>query len=58
MAMDRWALVRDGEVRGYLLHAPVATEADEDALVDRITGVLWTLMAGLMAWQTWQLVRA
>ena len=26
-------------------------------LVDRITGVLWTLMAGLMAWQAWQLVR-
>lgn len=32
--MDRWALVRDGEVRGYLLHPPVVTEADEDLLTD------------------------
>ncbi len=32
--MNRWVLVRDGEVRGYLDHPPVATEADEDLLID------------------------
>lgn len=32
--MNRWALVRNGEVRGYLLHPPVVTEADEDLLTD------------------------
>jgi hypothetical protein len=32
--MVRWALVRDGEVRGYLLHPPVTTEQDEDLLTD------------------------
>ena len=25
--------------------------------VDRVTGLLWLILAGLMAWQTWQLVR-
>jgi hypothetical protein len=34
MTMQRWALVRDGEVRGYLLHLPVVTEQDEDLLND------------------------
>ena len=26
-------------------------------LVDRITGVLWTVLGLLMGWQAWQLVR-
>ena len=26
--------------------------------VDRVTGLLWLALAGLMAWQTWELVRA
>jgi hypothetical protein len=25
--------------------------------VDRVTGLLWVVLAGMMAWQTWQLVR-
>jgi adenylate kinase len=44
--------------KGLALDHVIELVVDEDALVDRITGVLWTLMAGLMAWQTWQLVRA
>lgn len=32
--LQRWALVRERKVRGYLDHPPVITDADEDLLTD------------------------
>lgn len=32
--MDRWVIVRDDEVLGYLFHPPVLSENDEDLLID------------------------
>lgn len=34
MTLNRWALVRAGEVRGYLDYPPAVTEQDEDLLID------------------------
>ena len=32
--MQRWVIVKDGEVLGYLLYPPVLSENDEDLLID------------------------
>jgi len=48
--MSFYAFLAD-RLRGHL-RTPAIVRA-----VDRVTGLLWLVLAGMMAWQTWQLVR-